>query len=106
MEGPVHHRPMGKGKANWGLQKPLPPGCPHLHETAMALLLPQCLGHREHQSQVVPQDISVPAATVTHTVTSRSRHVFILLLCDMVCFSASAKTRVFFWAWIMVQHAH
>ena len=83
--------PWGRGKANWGLQKPLPQAAHIFMKTAMALLTATVPGSQRTSITSCSPDISVPAATVTHTVRSRSRHVFILLLCDMVCFSASAK---------------
>lgn len=78
-------RPTGDSRS------PCPQAAHIFMKTAMALLTATVPGSQRTSITSCSPDISVPAATVTHTVRSRSRHVFILLLCDMVCFSASAK---------------
>lgn len=90
MEGPVNHRPTGKGQGRLA-RSPCAQGAHIFMKTATALLPATLSGSQRTAITSCSPQVSVPAATVTHTVTSRSRHAFILLLCDTVCFSASAK---------------
>lgn len=99
--------PRRRGKADCGLQKPLPRGCPHLHENHHGTSYCHIVWVTENSNHNLFPPMLVFLQLQLHTQLQVEADM--CSSCFYVTWFASwhqPSTRVFSWAWIMVQHTH